>query len=206
QLRLVNNMIDITKIDSGFYDLGLQNLDIVRVVENITMSVSDYIRSKSVNLIFDTDFEERIIAFDPDSIERIMLNLLSNAVKFSKEGGTIHVNMHNTEEEVIVSVRDTGIGIPEDKKELIFDRFRQVDKSLTRNHEGSGIGLALVKSLVGMHGGSISVQSDHGIGTIFIFSLPAKTTQDEKVPPAEKKPKPNIEKIHLEFSDIYSIN
>ena len=206
QLRLVNNMIDITKIDSGFYDLDLQNLDIVQVIENITMSVSEYIKSKSINLIFDTDTESRIIAFDPDIIERIMLNLLSNAVKFSKEGGTIHVHIQNTDEEVIIFVKDNGIGIPEDKKSLIFERFRQVDRSLTRNREGSGIGLSLVKSLVRMHGGVISVQSSHGLGTTFIFSLPAKTIQDEKEIQDEKKPKSNIEKIHLEFSDIYSIS
>lgn len=206
QLRLVNNMIDITKIDSGFYDLRPQNLDIIQVVENITLSVSEYIKSKSINLVFDTDSEEKIIAFDPDSIERIMLNLLTNAVKFSKEGGTIHVNLQNEEEMVIISVRDFGIGIPEEKKNLIFDRFRQVDKSLTRNHEGSGIGLSLVKSLVNMHGGSITVQSVYGFGSTFTISLPAKTIRDENAILEEKESKPNIEKIHLEFSDIYSIN
>jgi len=135
-----------------------------------------------------------------------MLNLLTNAVKFSKEGGAIHVNIQNGDEMVIISVKDFGIGIPEDKKDLIFDRFRQVDKSLTRNHEGSGIGLSLVRSLVNMHGGSISVQSVYGLGSTFIFSLPAKTIRKENAIPEEKEPKPNIEKIHLEFSDIYSVN
>lgn len=206
QLRLVNNMIDITKIDSGFYDLKSQNLDIVQIVESITMSVSDYVRSKSINLSFDSDTPEKIIAFDPDAIERIMLNLLSNAVKFSKEGGTIAVSMQCTDKEVTVKVRDSGIGIPEDKTGLIFDRFRQVDKSLARNHEGSGIGLSLVKSLVGMHGGGISVESEYGQGSAFIFTLPAVTTPDEIAVHEEKKSKPNIEKIHLEFSDIYSVH
>ncbi|HVI40376.1 MAG TPA: ATP-binding protein, partial [Anaerovoracaceae bacterium] len=132
--------------------------------------------------------------------------LLSNAIKFSKEGGTIHVNIHNEDENVIISVKDSGIGIPEDKKDLIFDRFRQVEKSLTRNHEGSGIGLSLVKSLVNMHGGCISVQSAYGLGSTFIFSLPVKIIDDEIVILEEKKSKPNIEKIHLEFSDIYNVN
>lgn len=206
QLRLVNNMIDITKIDSGFYDLRMQNMNIVQVVESITLSVSEYVRSKSINLVFDTELEEKIIAFDPDGLERIMLNLLSNAVKFSREGGTIYVNINNEADGVVIRVKDSGIGIPQDKRHLIFDRFRQVDKSLTRNHEGSGIGLSLVKSLVDMHGGSISVQSTYGDGSTFIISLPAKTIQDDNVVLEEKKPKPNIEKIHLEFSDIYGIN
>ena len=206
QLRLVNNMIDITKIDAGFYDLRRQNLDIVHVVENITLSVSDYIKGKSINLIFDTDVEEKIIAFDPDGVERIMLNLLANAIKFSKENGTILVSVFCTDDKVIVAVQDSGIGIPTDKKNLIFDRFRQVDKSLTRNHEGSGIGLSLVKSLVCMHGGDISVESSYGKGSTFTFTLPVETVPAEAMIHEEAKPKTNIEKIDLEFSDIYSFN
>lgn len=206
QLRLVNNMIDITKIDSGFYEVNLQNHNIVSVVENIALSVSDYIKSKSIFLTFDTDVEEKIIACDPDNIERIMLNLLSNAIKFTKEGGSINVNIHDKGEEVIISVKDSGIGIPKDKQDIIFDRFRQVDKSLTRNHEGSGIGLSLVKSLVEIHDGKISVESEYGKGTEFIINLPVKTVPVNDAYISEKSTtKSNVEKIHLEFSDIYNL-
>jgi two-component system CheB/CheR fusion protein len=206
QLRLVNNIIDITKMDSGFFELNLQNLNIVNVVENITLSVSEYIKSRSIELTFDTDIEEKIIACDPDSIERIILNLLSNAVKFTSEGGSIFVNMSDKGDSVLISIKDSGVGIPKEKQDMIFDRFRQVDKSLTRDHEGSGIGLSLVKSLIEMHGGSISVESEYRNGSTFHVELPARTAEEEFHTMEIAKLQNNVEKIHLEFSDIYGMN
>jgi two-component system, chemotaxis family, CheB/CheR fusion protein len=206
QLRLVNNMIDITKIDSGFFEFNQQNHNIVSVVENITLSVSDYVKNKGIDLIFDTDVEEKITACDLDSIERIILNLLSNSVKFTNEGGNINVNISDKGETIIISVKDSGIGIPMDKQDIIFDRFRQVDKSLTRNHEGSGIGLSLVKSLVEMHGGKISVQSEYGKGSEFIIEIPVRTVIEEDVIiKGESLQQSNVEKIHIEFADIYNL-
>ncbi len=210
QLRLINNIIDISKIDSGFYEIEKRNYDIVHIVENITMSVSDYVKSKAINLLFDTDMEEKIIACDGDKIERIMLNLLSNAIKFTPEGGNIFVTVHNKGESVEISVRDTGIGIPEDKLGLVFNRFMQVDKSFARKNQGSGIGLSLVKSLVELHGGSISVKSEIGKGSEFIIELPATTvpeTEDclKEDTRGESGRNSFVEKIDLEFSDIYKI-
>jgi PAS domain S-box-containing protein len=206
QLRLVNNMIDITKIDSGFFDIKQKNYNIVSVIENITLSVSEYIKSKGIELIFDTDVEERIIACDLDSFERIMLNLLSNAIKFTKEGGIINVDIVDRETTILISVKDTGIGIRKDKLEIIFDRFRQVDQSLTRNNEGSGIGLSLVKSLVEMNGGKISVQSEYGYGSKFIIEMPVRMAQeDNAIEYEENIQKDNVEKIHIEFADIYNL-
>lgn len=202
-LRLVNNLIDATKMDAGFFEIHMRNLDIVRVVGDITASVDEYTRAKGLELQFDTNVKERIMACDPDAIERIMLNLLSNAIKFSKPGGSIFVRITDTGNAVIISVKDTGIGIPKDKQELIFERFRQVDKSLTRNYEGSGIGLSLVSSLIAIHKGKISVFSEYGSGSEFLVELPIIVLpQEEEVPFAS--PQSPIEKIHIEFSDIYS--
>jgi two-component system CheB/CheR fusion protein len=176
------------------------------VIENITLSVSEYIKSKGIELIFDTDVEERIIACDLDSFERIMLNLLSNAIKFTKEGGIINVDIVDRETTILISVKDTGIGIRKDKLEIIFDRFRQVDQSLTRNNEGSGIGLSLVKSLVEMNGGKISVQSEYGYGSKFIIEMPVRMAQeDNAIEYEENIQKDNVEKIHIEFADIYNL-
>jgi signal transduction histidine kinase len=161
-VRLINNLIDITKMDSGYFQLDLENLDIVNVVESITLSVAEYIKNNGVSLIFDTYVEEKVMSFDADKIERIMLNLLSNALKFTSQGGNIIVTMYDRGDTIIISVKDDGIGIPEDKQESIFDRFIQVDKSLSRNREGSGIGLSIVKSLVELHGGTISLKSELG--------------------------------------------
>ncbi|CAH2212041.1 sensor histidine kinase [Tepidibacter aestuarii] len=204
-LRLVNNLIDITKLDCGYFNIELQNHNIVSLVENITLSVSEYINNKEISLIFDTNVEEKIIAVDPNAIERIILNLLSNAIKFTDSGDSIIVNLLAEAEYVTISIKDTGIGIPNDKLEIIFDRFRQVDKSLTRNTEGSGIGLSLVKSLIDMHNGSIDVKSDYGHGSEFIIKLPVTTVDDiTEIDTVYIKDK-YIEKINIEFSDIYSI-
>ena len=139
-LRLVNNLIDTTKIDAGFYELHLNNYNIVSVVEGITLSVCDYAKQKNIELIFSSIQEERFILCDVDIVERIILNLLSNAIKFTKPGGSIRVGIQNMSESVIITVTDTGIGISSDKIGIIFERFRQVNSSLTRENEGSGIG------------------------------------------------------------------
>jgi two-component system, OmpR family, phosphate regulon sensor histidine kinase PhoR len=203
-LRLINNLIDITKIDACGFEVKPINTDIVKIVEDITLSVADYIESKGITLTFDTEVEEQVIVCDPDKIERVILNLLSNAVKFTELNGDILVNVFIEESNVCISVKDTGIGIPEDMQNLIFDRFIQVDKSIKRTHEGSGIGLALVKSLVEMHGGKVSVKSKLGEGSEFIITLPViKLTEVEEEVTLIDYRERHIERINIEFSDIY---
>jgi len=203
-LRLVNNTIDIAKSDSGHLSLNLQNCNIVSLVEDITMSVADYIKNSSLNLVFDTEVEEKILACDPDKIEKIMLNLLSNAIKFTNKNGEIFVNIYDRGDKILISVKDTGIGIPEDKLETIFERFYQVDQSLTRGHEGSGIGLSLIKSLVEIHGGKIYVKSALGKGSEFIVELPVRTVEGGTYVENNTGIKQShIERMNVEFSDIY---
>lgn len=201
-LRLINNFIDINKIEDNHIKIKKYNNDIVKVVEDVTMSVVDYTKLKDIRIIFDTDIEEKIIAFDADMIERIMLNLLSNSIKFTEKGGEIQVNIYDEEGKVIISVKDNGIGIPEDKLGIIFDRFGQVENPLRRRSEGSGIGLSLVKSLVELHGGSISVKSELGKGTEFIIELPNIAVDVDYIARNEEETF-NQERIHVEFSDIY---
>ena len=201
-LRLVNNLIDMTHIDSGHYELKRQNVNIVSVIEEITLSVAQYINGKSIELIFDTNVEEEIIACDPDKIERIMLNLLANAVKYTGKEGKIQVYVESIEEQVTICVQDNGIGISEEKQGVIFDRFVRVDNILTRQAEGSGIGLSLVKSLVDLHGGSIQVESRTNEGTKMTFTLPkVQLNGTSKV--EEYNDIGKIEKCQLEFSDVY---
>lgn len=204
-IRLVNNLIDITKIDSGYFQLDLKNCNVVNIIEDITLSVAEYIENKGIKLIFDTDVEEKYMACDPDKIERIILNLLSNAIKYTESGGEIHVNLYDMGDNIIICVKDSGIGIPKDKQRIIFDRFVQVDKSLSRNREGSGIGLSLVRSLVEMHNGSIWVKSAYGEGSEFYIKLPACMVSEEKHTPYDDSftKQKKIETIQIEFSDIY---
>lgn len=205
-LRLINNLIDMSKIDSGYLKLNLGNYNIIEIIEDITLSVADYIEAKGLSLIFDTDVEEKILTCDPDKIERIILNLLSNAIKFTNPGGEIKVNIYDKGQFVNIIIEDTGIGIPNDKQADIFQRFKQVDKSLQRNHEGSGIGLSIVKSLVEMHGGSIKVHSSLSKGSSFSILIPVKIIGSTPVNNAHDSISNNIERIHLEFSDIYSLS
>ena len=205
-LRLVNNLIDITKMDVGYFDLKLTPCNIVQVLEDITMSVVEYIENKGINIIFDTDIEEQTMECDLDSIERIMLNLFSNAIKYTPEGGTIFVYVKVYNNTLEVSVKDTGIGIPKDKLNVIFERFKQVDNLLTRQCEGSGIGLSLVKLLVELHKGQIYVESEYGKGSEFIINLPLdlKGESDQIINSKSIISSESLaQRIHVEFSDIY---
>ncbi|WP_195986384.1 PAS domain-containing sensor histidine kinase [Clostridium sp. D53t1_180928_C8] len=202
-LRLVNNIIDISKMDYGYYDIQLGNYNIISVVEDITMSVLEYVNNKGIELIFDTEVEEEIIACDPDKIERIILNLLSNAIKYTKENGKIYVNIGKDNNNIYISVTDNGIGIPKKKLDTIFERYAQVDNKLTRRFNGSGIGLSLVKSLVKMHKGDIYVESKINEGSKFTIKLPIVQveTRNKKISDLTKS---KVEKCSIEFSDIYS--
>lgn len=210
-IRLVNNIIDATKIESGFYPSQAVDCDIVGIVEDITASVASYVIDKGKELTLLTELEEKIIFCDPDMVERVLMNLLSNAIKFTRDRGSIQVRIHDEGEYVAISVEDNGIGIDEDKLDVIFERFRQVDKSLTRNYEGSGIGLSLVKSLVELQGGTIDVTSELGKGSKFTVRIPAvkkgcpaETAQGARKLGLQNELKSNwIEKINIEFSDIY---
>ena len=203
-VRLINNLIDLTKIDANYFEIHRRNLDIVSFVESITSSVLDYAKVKSINIIFDTDIEEKVISCDPDYVERIVLNLLSNAIKFTPKGGKILVSVHDMNEKINVSVKDNGIGIPVDIQKNIFNRFEQVDKSLRREHEGSGIGLSLVKSLVNKLDGNIYVKSRPSKGSEFIVEFPCKTIPETSELSIENTLISNfVESAKIEFSDIY---
>lgn len=210
-LRLINNFLDITKIDAGYYKLNIQNHDIVNTVETITMSVVDYLKDKDIEILFDTEIEEKIMSFDDEKIERIILNLISNSIKYTEPGGKISVNIYDTKDKVTVSIKDTGYGIPKDMLDNIFNRFTQVEGSLIRRKEGTGIGLSLVKCLVEMHGGCIEAKSEVGVGSEFLFTIPVHTVEDYYQTNMEiskqlgGKIESNVEKLNIEFSDIYSV-
>lgn len=200
-VRLTNNIIDSSRIDKGFLNINIENYDIVKIVEDITLSIVPYTESKNIELIFDTNIEEKIMAFDAEKIERVMLNLLSNAVKFTPSNGKIYVNIYNRNNNLDIYVKDTGIGISEDKKNEIFKKFKQ--GKLCNNgdyNEGSGIGLSLVKSIVEAHEGSVQVFSKENEGSEFVVTLPIKTLEKSYSSLYQKR---NINHIvNIEFSDL----
>lgn len=211
QLRLVNNLLDINKLSIGKMKLNICNMDIVDATRSITESVQIYAQHKGVELLFSTSTDKRIIGIDDDKYERILLNLLSNAIKFTPKGKSVYVHVslkrRNKRLMACIEVADEGIGIPQDKFALIFERFGQVDSSLARNAEGSGLGLALVKQIVEALNGEIEVTSKLGVGTTFTVYLPASKAHQK---PMKVNMQPLIKEqlIHttaIEFFDIYQM-
>ncbi len=202
-LRLTRNLMDITSMDVGFFEIHPCNLNIVSIVEDVTLSVVKYCKNKEIDLVFDTDVEEKVIACDEDVVERIMLNLISNALKFTPRKGTIEVNLKDKGKWISISVKDNGMGIEECKQKCIFERFRQVDKSFTRNTEGSGVGLSIVKQLVELHGGTITLNSKYGKGSEFIVELPARYLKEEEMDCSFERESFTEKNINIELSDLY---
>lgn len=205
-LKLVNNLIDSTKFDSGYYKYEPKNDDIVSFIENISMSVAEFAKQNGICLTFDTDVEEKIMAFDLEKLERTMLNLLSNSIKYNKSNGEIHVLLQDAGDNFNITVKDSGIGIPEERLDIIFERFNQVENRFTKRSEGSGIGLSLVKDLVKIQGGSIEVKSKVNVGSEFTIKLPVKVLEENNV--LKEQTYNNLAnssevRMNIEFSDIY---
>lgn len=203
-LRLINNLLDISKIDSGFMSMNFKNSNIVNVVEDITLSIIPYVESKKINIVFDTEIEELYIKCDSENIERVMLNLLSNSIKFTEIGGNILVELSLEDEWVKIRVKDDGSGIPKEFRAFIFDRFIQINKGFNRTKEGSGIGLALVKSIIEMHEGQVYVADNDDQGAEIVVKIPnIRVDDDESNVRAQHQQ--ISEKISIEFSDIYDL-
>jgi len=206
QLRLVNNLLDITKITSGQFKLKMKNIDIIFLTKSIIESVKLYADQKNIKLYFNSDLKSKTISLDDEKFERIILNLLSNAIKYTPTEGTITVILTENKESNMLKivVKDNGIGIPKDKQTLIFDRFGQVDSNLSRQAEGTGIGLSLVKSLVNILGGTIELESELDFGSTFIINLPVKESVEEiKSEFCLDIDNRLVQSINIEFSDIY---
>lgn len=198
-LRLVNNIIDVAKIDSGIIDLNLQNINIIDLVEDTVLSIVPYAQIKNIDVIFDTYIEELIVAVDVEKIERVLLNLLSNAIKFSNYNGSIYAKVSTDTKNIVITIKDSGIGIDKEHLECIFKKFNQVDNGFTRHNEGSGIGLSIVKSFITLHGGDVFVNSVKGLGTTFTLILPSHTVP-ENICNSFLSSDKNVE---IELSDIY---
>ena len=171
-LELVNQLLDISKLESGNMKLQTVPQNIVPLVKALTSSFASFAERKQITLKFNSTENEIIVCVDRDKFEKIITNILSNAFKFTPEGGRIEITINREDNYLIVSVSDTGIGIPKEKMSKIFDRFYQVDGSYTREQEGTGIGLSLTKELVELHKGKIDVESEAGKGSTFRISLP----------------------------------
>ncbi|CAM2079757.1 sensor histidine kinase [Paraclostridium bifermentans] len=178
--RYINNLIDVSKLEMGYMDANFTNENIVEVIEDITLTIVDLAKTYNLNVIFDTEEEEIITAIDKGKIERIILNLLSNAIKFTNDGGNIMVLVKRETNNVVIEISDDGIGMEEEIKEHVFEKFKRADfnHGLNRENEGSGLGLFIVKGLIDLHNGKIDIKSKLNEGTTFIIKLPIRIVED----------------------------
>lgn len=184
-LNLVNQLLDFRKMEEHELKLQLTKGEFVSFLKEVTASFGDMSERKNIRFTFNSSIDRLDAYYDEDKMERILFNLLSNAFKFTLTGGHITVDLQKAEslgnEEytwVLINVTDTGIGIPADKKDLIFERFFQNDTSTAVLNQGSGIGLSITKEFIKLHGGTISVKSEPGKGCAFTIQIPLKRVPD----------------------------
>lgn len=176
--RLANQLLDISRIESGKMKLKVYEQDLLPVIRDLAASFHPFAEKKQISLKFASEYQKMLLCFDRDKVDKILNNLLSNALKFTPQGGSVKVSLGvksegNDKGFVWISVIDNGIGIPKEQLGKIFDRFYQVDNRLSKEYEGTGIGLSLTKELVELHKGRISVESREGQGSVFTVYLPS---------------------------------
>jgi signal transduction histidine kinase len=169
---LIDDMINLRHVETGGAELELEQLSLHELVTTITGEFASLAEARKQNVSIKLASQPPMVEADRQKLRLVLANLLSNAIKFTPEGGRIEVAVETKGNEVWISVRDTGIGIPPRKQERIFDRFYQVEPSLTRRFEGMGLGLSIAKGMVELHGGRIWVESVEGMGSSFTFALP----------------------------------
>lgn len=174
--RLIENLLNLARIQEGKTTLALDSADICKIIHEVVGVFRYDASQKDITIIEEIPAEEKIeMVVDAGKIKQVITNLVSNAIKFTPEKGTITVNARGSEQQVEIRVKDTGIGIPKEEFSKIFERFYQVDSSLTRKVGGTGIGLNIAKEYIEMHGGRIWVENSKlGEGSTFIFTLPIR--------------------------------
>lgn len=181
-LNIINDILDITKVEAGKMELVLEKINVLSFIDDILNLIK--VKASKKNLILKKELDPGLsyIEADQQRLKQIIFNLLSNAMKFSKpEGGTITITAKKEDDMAKFSVSDTGIGIREEDMEKLFSTFEQLDSGITKKYGGTGLGLAITKKLVELHGGRITAKSRYGEGTTFSFTLPleAKRGNDQ---------------------------
>jgi len=174
-LSLINNILDLSKIEAGKMELNYELFGLYNTIDEIKQVISPLAQKKNIDLKVVNDGSLQEIYADRVRFKQILFNLANNAIKFTPQGGKVTISTTRIKDKAQFAIKDTGIGISEEKKSSLFLPFTQLDSSLNRFYEGTGLGLSLVKKFVEMHGGNIWVESELGKGTVFTFELPLKT-------------------------------
>ena len=177
---VINDILDLSKIEAGQMELRETTVDVRRAIERCIRVVATRATDNGLTLITQLPDTLPVIIADEQKLKQILINLMSNAVKFTEQGGTITIEAASgLNEGVTIRVTDTGIGIAAENIPKVFRPFEQIDGSLSRSHEGTGLGLSITKSLVELHGGTLALESDPGVGTIATVTLPAARLADQ---------------------------
>ena len=171
-LSLINDILDLAKVEAGRMELNLATFDLPAAIDNALTLVRERAMRHGIALSVEVDSQLGELNADERKLKQILLNLLSNAVKFTPEGGRITVGARLLGEMVEIAVNDTGIGIAPEDQAAVFEQFKQVGTDYTRKAEGTGLGLALTRKLVELHGGAMRLESEPGKGSTFAFTLP----------------------------------
>ena len=169
--RLVNSFLDITRLQSDKLTLKPVNFDINEVIRIVLIGLEQKLEDRNISVELDLDEENCYVNADRDSITRVVTNLLDNAAKFTNDNGKITVSVTQSQHDTFISIKNTGCGISDEQKQMIFKRFYKADKSRSLNKGGTGIGLYLVKNILSAHGKDITVNSVEGEYAEFVFSL-----------------------------------
>jgi signal transduction histidine kinase len=173
QQQLIDDLLEVSQIVRGELHLDMQRVNLVDVVRAAIASVAPASQARRQSLDVDVPRERILVSGDQGRLQQILWNLLSNAVKYTPRGGEVRIDVAEGPHDVVVSVRDTGVGIPPEVLPHIFERFRQGVSGTTREHGGLGLGLAIVRHLIEAHGGTVHARSDgHGRGSTFTITLP----------------------------------
>jgi PAS domain S-box-containing protein len=176
-VEMIDNLLDFSRLERGEAPLQLEDFPLWQLLDEVIELVREKIRSRNIYLSTQYEADDLTVRADRGKIAQIFLNLVSNAIKFNRDGGRVTIRVRKGSRGMLdVEVEDTGIGIPPEEQSRIFERFYQVDSSARKRHEGTGIGLSIVREILAMHGCSIRVESRVGEGTTFFFNLPAGRT------------------------------
>jgi signal transduction histidine kinase len=173
-LSLINDILDLSKVEAGRMELELANFHMPSAIDNALTLVRERATRHGIELAAVIDENLGEFVADERKFKQILLNLLSNSVKFTPEGGKVEVRARRIEDMAEIAVSDTGIGIAEADQAAVFEEFRQVGPDYTKKSEGTGLGLSLTKRFVELHGGTLRLESELGKGSVFTFTLPEK--------------------------------
>ena len=187
--KIVEDLLDVSRIITGKTRLEVQTLDLIAVIDQAVATVRPAAEAKGVHIQTVVDPEAPPVSGDPSRLQQVLWNLLSNAVKFTPRGGLVQIQLAAADAHVEIVVRDTGVGIAPEFLPHVFDRFRQADSRFSREHGGLGLGLAICRHLVELHGGTIHAASDgEGKGATFRVQLPAMIVRVDRLLEAASEP------------------